>query len=642
MPVGPDLALAAADAGAAVAAAERLLAEGRADTLAARVLREVAGDNAWRREVVLERLGALDGGGALVGPLVEALRDAADAERRNAARSSLAALAAPAASAATGALERLGALARADADADVRLLAATALGESGNAAARPALEDALDDADPNVAAAAADALGALGVPEGLDALGRAATRGDPWRRVAAVVALGRLRDRRALPALGASLRDPLLAEAAVDALGGVGDRGALELLRPLIERTGTPIARRAERAAERILAAEPGSRSPPGWLRAALQGREAELADRLEGGDEGAAHLLGIAGTRAAAERLVGALDGPRRDAAVAALGSLPDAIAREVLVPRLTDAGDDARTALLAALPPLRDAGDVDAVIGCLALRHEPTRTAAIELLGRSDEHAVLPRVLAALERPGTRQGAVRVLGFLRPDHCTRLVELLDDSQQGIRQAAAEGLARCATPAVRASLIGALRDEPETRVRCALVDALGAAGGAEAARVLEGMLDAADPALRFTVVRALGRTRAPEAMPPLVRLLADPAPEFQAAALHALGQLGDPRAAEPVAAHLRDRDRDLRLTAAFALRELGSDRVVGFLLQALDDPAWAVRHAAVRTLGAVGAPAAAERLRELARRDPDPLVREAAAEATERLGTGQQEEDGA
>jgi hypothetical protein len=71
------------DAGEAVGARER----------AARVIAAVSGERPWEREEELDRLRTLPSDEGLVEALVEALRDPTAAERRNGARSALAALA---------------------------------------------------------------------------------------------------------------------------------------------------------------------------------------------------------------------------------------------------------------------------------------------------------------------------------------------------------------------------------------------------------------------------------------------------------------------------------------------------------------------------------------------------------------------
>ncbi|MET0399254.1 MAG: HEAT repeat domain-containing protein, partial [Longimicrobiaceae bacterium] len=239
------------------------------------LLAAVSGDSAWEREQALREVRAVARPEALLPELEAALRDGGDAERRNAARSLLAALAAPGAPG--GALALLDRLATEDPDGDVRVLAASALGEAANPEARPPLERALADPDPNVAAAAADALGSLGDPRALDALAAALGGGDPWTRIAAAVAMGRLCDPRALPALAEAARDPVVGPAAAEAIGEIGDPAGLEALRAPAQTADGRLA--ALEAAGLLLAALPGA--PPEWLREAARAEQAELARRF-------------------------------------------------------------------------------------------------------------------------------------------------------------------------------------------------------------------------------------------------------------------------------------------------------------------------------------------------------------------------
>jgi HEAT repeat protein len=618
------------EAAAALDAANRLLREGRTGELVEDVLHDVASEATWVRAQALGRLAALPDASTLIDPLVAALRDPESAERRNAARSALAALAGPESGTATATLEVLSSLLRTEADSDVRLLTATALGESGNLRAAGELESSLGDPEANVGAAAADALGQLAARGSVGALAGALRRADPWVRVAAIVALGRIGDARAVPPLAEALADPMLAAAAAGALGEIRDPASLEALRPLV--TGDGASRGAAvRAAAGILAAHPDV-EPPDWLRASLRGRETELAESLLAAtDETAALLLGIAGTEVAAQRLADALQGPSETAAAGALSLLPAAVAAS-LTARLPDATPEGRASILAALPSLSDPDAIGRVEAYLADGHAATQAAAAEALGRADANLVLPLLLRALDRPESRHAAVRALGHLGPERCMPLAALLEDRDPRVRQAAAEGLTRCATAEVRQQITDALGSEEDAAVRRALIGALGAAGGSEAVDPLEARLDDADPAARYAAIRALGRTAAPQALRPLVRVLTEPDGEFRAAALHALGELGDPRAAQPLARHLAAADDDIRLTAAFALRDLAAPQAVEYLAAALDDRAWAVRHAAVRTLAILGATAVLPRLSELADSDPDPLVRDAARNAARAL----------
>jgi hypothetical protein len=190
------------------------VARGAFDDAAERLLAAARGENAWDREHAFAAARTILDSSGLIEPLITALGAGDRPERRNAARSALAQLARPDALDHDRALLALSHLAAEDPDIDVRILAATALGESGNPAAREILERVVRDPEPNIASAAADALGVLGDPQAIDALAAAADATEFWVRLAAVVALGNLRDPRALPVLARALDDPATAEAA--------------------------------------------------------------------------------------------------------------------------------------------------------------------------------------------------------------------------------------------------------------------------------------------------------------------------------------------------------------------------------------------------------------------------------------------
>lgn len=604
---------------------------GGPELTAASLLARVSGDADWEREQALAEVRSLPAAGvtALLPALEEALRDARGAERRNAARSVLAALAAPAGS--VEALRALQRLAR-DADGDVRVLSASALGESGNRAATPVLETALGDEDPNVAAAAADALGVLGDPHALPALIAALQADDPWRAIAAAVAMGMLRDARALPALSAAVTRPWVGPAAAEAIGEIGDARGLEALRPALESADPDMRAAALQAVSLILA---GVSELPDWLRDAARAAEADFLRRFaaEAGAP-AARMLGASGGPAAVQALLRELEDPeRRVAAEAGLRLLPPEIALGALLPRLPDTG--VPCALLLLLPPLPDGDAAERVIPFLASSDEEVRGAAADALARASEEAdVRSRLLRATEDPAFRVGAVLTLGRLPSGACTELVEFMDDPDPRVRAAAAEGVARCPAPEVEPRIGAALERETDLEVRRALITALGAVGGEAAAGRLSLVAadGRADPAMRFAAVKALGRSGAPAALEPLLDLLATGDTPLRVAALEALGELGDARGGEALARSMDEPEREVRRAAAGALERVPLPAASDRLREALADPDWQVRLAAARVLGRLGSPAGSEALRRARETDPDPMVREAAARA---LGEG-------
>jgi HEAT repeat protein len=596
---------------------------------AAALLAAVGGDSARERERALESVRRVAGTDALLPEMEAALRDGGDAERRNAARSLLAALAAPGEGG--GALALLERLTVEEADADVRVLAASALGESGNPEGRGALERALADPDPNVAAAAADALGSLGDPRALDALAATLRGGDPWRGIAAAVALGRLHDGRALPVLAEAARDPLLAAAAAEAVGETGDPAGLDALRAPAESVDEGARRAALEAAALLLAGFRGAL--PAWLREAARAAEAEVARRFAGdGAAGAARLLGAAGTPGAADALAEALHDPeRRFAAEAGLRLLPPEAALDALLPRLAR-GEGEPCALLAALPRLPDRAAAEAVLPFLGAGDEEVRGEAADALARAaDEAGARELVLRALDDSRLRLGATQALGRFPGGDCDRLSGLLSDPDPAVRTAAAEGVSRCPAPEAGPRIAAALERERDPGARRALLSALGAVGGPEAVVRLAPLVRSPDAGIRFAATRALGETRAPAALDPLLAALAEGDAALQAAALRALGELGetgDPRGADAVEARLDAGDRELRRAAADAFRRVAPPAAADRLVRALADPDWRIRLSAARTLARLEAPGARDALRAARDADPDPLVREAAAAA--------------
>jgi HEAT repeat protein len=102
---------------------------------------------------------------------------------------------------------------------------------------------------------------------------------------------------------------------------------------------------------------------------------------------------------------------------------------------------------------------------------------------------------------------------------------------------------------------------------------------------------------------------------------------------------LGDPRATGAVTDCLDHGNRDLRRAAAAALDHLAPAAAGDRLFAALDDDDWEVRLAAVRALRQIASPRAVAALAGAAASDPDPLVRNAAAQSVSSAHRGTDEE---
>lgn len=629
---------------------DRQLRQGNVAAAAEALLNAAAEERSWLRAESLAAVPRIAGPEPLLPELEAALRDGNDPGRRNAARAVFAALGGTRGSEA--ARRHLEQLATRDADPDVRVLAASALGETANPAALPALVRVLRDRDANVAAAAADALGNLGAAAGVRPLTALLGEGDPWRAAAAAVALGRLAHAGALPALRAALLDPVVGAVAAEAIGEIRDVAGLEALRPALQAEEQTLRRTALDAAASILGAHP---QPPAWLRPLAAAETAWLNTRWQAtADPAAALLLGVAGTADAARLLLQcAAETPEQTPSIAAaLALLPDDVALAILLPHLERAAraleehaprSEPKTpppgaahlpALLAALPPLRNRDEAERVSRLLSSGHGELRAVAAEVLARAQPEAQVRGIVTELlAEPHRRVGAVLTLARLPAGACDLLTDLLDDGDVEVRCAAADGIARCPAPAVAPHIVAALRAETDAAVRDALIAALGAVAGAEAVAELDAVRRHGEPGARFAAVRALGRTHAPAALPHLLNALAGDDPMLQAAALQALGELGDAGGTDALVHHLDHGDRETKRLAAGALSRIAPPAATRRLIAALGDADWRVRLAAARTLARLDAPEAAEPLRTLRETDPEPLVRRAAARATAREG---------
>lgn len=581
------------------------------------LLRTVAGEDEWSRHAALERLRVegLDSSG--LSELREALKDDADASRRSAARMMLAALAAPESPDSEAALDLLRD-SLGSRNADLRVLAASALGETGNHDAGADLIAALRDPDSNVVAAAADALGVLGHAAAIAPLSELGAEGDFWARAAAIVSLGRIRDARAIPVLARVAAEPGLEEPAIEALRVIGDPRALPVLEELATRAPIP----ALLAAGSILCAHPDV-GAPGWVADRATSAAGELGERLEAEDDpAAARLLGIAAPPGALDDLLDRVPphGSSEAAVAGVLAASPEPRA-DAILGRLQAVDAESRVTLLSLLPPLTAEAQIRRLLPFLDDPDSAVRAAAAASLGRAPAEGALPLLRAQLERKGAVPEVLRAMGGLGPDACLALAPLLDDPDPDVRCATADALTRCGGADTAGRLAEALDREDD---RAVLASLLRAYGHVAAEGSVDRLADAlSHPALevRLAAIEGLAATGSPVALHALREPLAREAPE-NLAALRALGDLADPAGARLLEPFLASEDRDLRRTAAGAAVRLAGALPLDTLVRlSRDDDEW-VRICAARALARAGA-GGRDRLLELRREDPSAAVRE-------------------
>ena len=229
------------------------------------------------------------------------------------------------------------------------------------------------------------------------------------------------------------------------------------------------------------------------------------------------------------------------------------------------------------------------------------------------------------------------------------------------VRQHAAKALGTAADRSAVPALIASLGD-PEKGVRREAAKALGLIQDDRALAALLNALSDSDGNVRLYAAYALGEIKDARAAGPLVSLLRDPEWTVRDQAAWALREIHDPRIGGPLADLLKEKNADIthiawilrhletrptadhlarllndpdaavRARAVQVLAQLQGAEAAASLIAALKDGDAGVRRRAVEALAARGDILAAKPLKELAARETDASVREAAERAALRL----------
>jgi HEAT repeat protein len=334
------------------------------------------------------------------------------------------------------------------------------------------------------------------------------------------------------------------------------------------------------------------------------------------------------------------------------------------------------------------------DLLLNCLKDPNENVRRSVIESLPNLQDKRVLPILRLAIcdESPRIRTAAAQSLGHLEDAAAVpELVRAIKDSHVWVRYYASRALGQIRSPESIDALADVLRDDEATQVRVAAADALGSIGGRRAVSILAPFVNSEDRDLGRAALLALGAVGHPDALDPILSILrsndsfrkldavravatradrdaaeilqwtaaADTNEAVGQAAVAELARMATP---ESIAGLLRlTSDRRLRETAIEAISGLGPkhiERIKG----GLSSPQLETRRAVVEALGRMKHPEASEALRvaldddrpevrlaalivlrrlgnlvsdrkvwSMAHNDPDPGVREAAAQALQR-----------
>jgi HEAT repeat protein len=243
-----------------------------------------------------------------------------------------------------------------------------------------------------------------------------------------------------------------------------------------------------------------------------------------------------------------------------------------------------------------------VEPLIAKLDDSDEGVRQAAAMALGEIKDTQAVEPLIAKLDDSdeGVRQAAAMALGEIKDTRAVEpLIAKLDDSDEGVRQAAAMALGEIKDTRAVEPLIAKLDDSDEG-VRRAVAWALGEIKDTQAVEPLIAKLDDLDKDVRRAVAQALGKIKDTQAVEALIAKLDDSDKDVRRAVAQALGEIKDTRAVEPLIAKLDDSDKDVRQAVVEVLIRIKDTRAVEPLIAKLDDSDKDVRRAVAQVLGEI------------------------------------------
>ena len=463
-----------------------------------------------------------------------------------------------------------------DSQAAVRVEVVRSLSRLADRRATFALASKLADAAPEVRAEAARALGRSGDAQSASALILVLRDQSPEVAVAALDALGRLRAQEAVPAIGELLDDTAPGEVSKAAFRALGEIGSSESVAVLV-RSLSREAPEAELAAVRKALAATGPRAAEpllSLLGAPPSPRAAEQA---------ALAAAELGDVRVPAAILAGIRRGHLTpEAGLRALARAGDASVMAEVLEFLTHSRASVRMKAAQALvtllrPEAPDGRAVEPLVEALRRKGIAVEEKALLILalGRTGSPRALPELGYWAKTKELRPMAVTALGELGPAGQDEvLLEALEDEQASVRWEAAKALAATASDATTLHLLERL------------VDAPGADRGA----------------LGIAVSGAMARTMSDTVAERAAELGEQANGPARDALIEGLGRLKGARAGELLARLAREGGEEDRRKVAEALA--GHPEAAHTLLSLADDPAPAVRSAAIWSLGAIAMPA--------------------------------------
>lgn len=511
---------------------------------------------------------------------------------------------------------------------NARIWAAQILGKIGHRRATQPLIDRLHDRSQQMRMSAANALGDLGDLRAVRPLVDIVLR-DPASvvRVEAAAALGKIGDPDAVPVLVSSLGDPeyWMRFRALEAIEVLAPEDTTPI-EAALDDGNAEVRLRAALALERL-----------GKLDASFDALGAE--DDREA--EAARTRLVAVGRAGLSERFIRHLGDPSprvRSNICRVLGAVGEPGHAGELTALLKDADADVRLAAIDALGQLGKPGTGQRLIELFDGDDVEQRTRAADALRRypPDELTALEAALEAKlasESDGTRLCAVRVLAIMPGEQVdAALIGALHDRFVEIRLEAVRALGQRRVAAAVDPIGDSLAD-PNSHLRVAAAEALGAIGGERALDLLLAQVRHADRWQRDAICRGIASVGYAALGPALDVLLGTYDVNARVSAAWTLGKTGDQAAVPLLAALLADSAPEVRSSSAGALGKIRCEPALAALRGATRDPSRFVRAAVVNALGRIGGGAELDTLAG-SLGDPDAFVRNRAAVSIGQIGT--------
>ena len=241
---------------------------------------------------------------------------------------------------------------------------------------------------------------------------------------------------------------------------------------------------------------------------------------------------------------------------------------------------------------PELKGQGAVKSLLELSNDTDEHVSNAAIEGLAKIGEPAVRP-LIEALSDKNFRCSAAMALARIQDKRAVDpLINMLEDEDDWFRFCVAYALNHISDKRVINPFIKVLKNDSDSRVCSEVIQCLGRIGGKNAIEPLIGALQNTDNKVKWYAAEALGKLADERAIEPLIRAFR-PTPErgypcFKAK--DALIKIGKPAIKYLIRA-LTDDCKDVRSLAAETLGEMGDKTAVNSLINTLKDSDPGVRY---------------------------------------------------